>query len=253
MKHKINIFIYVLLISLTALFYSESEWFIPLLLLWTIIFFIVLSIGVLFLKFNYFFPSINHFSTKECLLTFDDGPHPEYTPKILDTLKEKNVKAIFFVIGKKAEKHPEIIKRIIKDGHLIGNHSYTHNKFLAMYPTTKLIEDLEKCQVILKKITGEDNQLFRAPIGYTNPNFARALKVLNLHSIGWSLRSYDTLKKDEDELIHRLISKTKPSDIVLLHDNLNQTVSSLYEYIDKASANGILFASGELKNKLKYD
>ncbi len=253
MKHRINIFIYVLLIGLTSFFLSDSEYFIPLIILWTILFVAILTMGVLFLKFNYFLPSITRFSTEECLLTFDDGPHPDFTPQVLDILKEHNIRAIFFVVGEKAEKHPEIIKRIINEGHLVGNHSFSHNKFLAMFPTTTLIEDLEKCQVVLKKITGEENKLFRAPIGYTNPNFARAIKVLKLHSIGWSLRSYDTLKKDKKELLNRLVSKTKPSDIVLLHDNLPQTVSMLNEYIEKSKGNGILFASGELKNKLKYD
>ena len=253
MKHRINILVYVALISLTSFFLNDSIYFIPLLILWTILFLIVLTLGVLFLKFNYFLPSITRFSTKECLLTFDDGPHPDYTPQVLDILKEKNVKAVFFVIGEKAEQYPEIVKRIINEGHLIGNHSYSHNKFMAMFPTTTLIEDLEKCQLILHNITGEENQLFRAPIGYTNPNFGRAIKALNLHSIGWSLRSYDTLNNEKSKLLNRLVTKTKAGDIVLLHDNLPQTVSILQEYIDKSTVNGILFASGELKNKLKYD
>lgn len=252
MKHRINIIVYVLLITLTSLFLSESPYFIPLLVLWTSLFLIILTLGVLFLKFNYFLPSIINYKKDECLLTFDDGPDPILTPKILDTLSKNNVKAIFFVIGEKAEKHPEIIERIVAEGHLIGNHSYSHNKFLAMYPTTTLIEDLEKCQVVLKSITGEENQLFRAPIGYTNPNFGRAIKILKLHSIGWSLRSYDTLSKDKNQLTKRLIENTKPGSIVLLHDNLPQSEIILEDYISQSRSNGILFASGELKNNLKY-
>ncbi len=253
MKHRINIFIYVSLITLTAFFLSETAYFIPLLILETLLFIVILTLGVLFLRFNYFLPSIIHYKPTECLLTFDDGPHPELTPKILDILAKNKVKAIFFIIGEKAEKNPEIVERILKEGHLVGNHSYSHNKFLAMYPTTALIEDLEKCQVILKQITGEENKIFRAPIGYTNPNFARALKVLNLHSIGWNLRSYDTLSKGKEALIHRLVQHTKKGSIVLLHDNLPQTEEALEEYITQARRNGILFASGDLKNNLKYD
>jgi len=253
MKHRINIFIYVLLITLTALFLSEATYFIPLLILETVLFFVVLTLGVLFLRFNYFLPSITHYTNTECLLTFDDGPDPIYTPKILDILQRNKVKAIFFVIGEKAEQNPELVERIIQEGHLVGNHSYSHHKLIALFPTTTLIEDLEKCQVILKQITGEENKLFRAPIGYTNPNFARALKALKLHSIGWNLRSYDTLSKSKEALIHRLVQQTKKGSIVLLHDNLPQTYEALEEYIVQARRNGLLFASGDLKNNLKYD
>ncbi len=253
MKHRINIMIYVTLVAITAFFFNNSAYFIPLLIIWTTIFLIVLTFGVLFLRFNYFLPSIIRSSTEECILTFDDGPDPIQTPKILNTLRKKNIKAIFFVIGKKAEKHPELIQQIRSEGHLIGNHSYSHHKMLAIFPTTTLIEDLEKCQSILLKITGIENKLFRAPIGYTNPNFGRAIKVLKLHSIGWNVRSYDTLAKNKSKFLKRLLKKTKASSIILFHDNLSFTSDVLEEYIDKAQMNGILFASNNLQKKLSYD
>ncbi|MBL1280470.1 MAG: polysaccharide deacetylase family protein [Fluviicola sp.] len=192
---------------------------------------------------NYFLPSLIRLKNKEVLLTFDDGPDPVNTPKILDILREENAKSIFFVIGQKAEKHPEIIARILSEGHLIGDHTYTHNNMMALFSTAKLIEELTKSQATLTKLTGRRIPIFRAPIGYTNPNFARALKEMNLHSIGWSLRSYDTINKDVNKLRKRLISKTKASDIVLLHDNLDISTTVLKDYIQESKANGILFAS----------
>ncbi|HIP31507.1 MAG TPA: polysaccharide deacetylase family protein [Crocinitomicaceae bacterium] len=252
MKHHINILVYATLITLTCLFLSDSPWFIWIIVALTIVFSIVLTLGVLFLKFNYFLPSLIRLKNKEVLLTFDDGPHPENTPKILDILQEENVKAIFFVIGKKAEQHPEIIARIISEGHLIGDHTYTHNNMMALFPTEKLIKELTQSQVTLTKLTGKKIPIFRAPIGYTNPNFARALKEMKLQSIGWSLRSYDTLNKEENKLRERLLSKTKASDIVLLHDNLDITTTVLKDYIQEAKTNGILFASTMDIHKLQH-
>ena len=252
MKHKINILVYVSLITLSCVLLNESEWLIWTIIALSIIFSITLTLGVLFLKINYFLPSLIRLKNKEVLLTFDDGPDPVNTPKILDILWKENVKAIFFVIGEKAEKEPQIINRILSEGHLIGDHTYTHNNLMAMFSTAKLIKELTKSQAVLTQLTGKKVPIFRAPIGYTNPNFARALKKLNLHSIGWRLRSYDTVSKNEIKLQERLISKTKASDIVLLHDNLNITVSVLENYITKAKANGILFASSIDIQKLQH-
>ena len=123
---------------------------------------------------------------------------------------------------------------------------------MAMFSTAKLIKELTKSQAVLTQLTGKKVPIFRAPIGYTNPNFARALKKLNLHSIGWRLRSYDTVSKNKIKLQERLVSKTKASDIVLLHDNLSITVSILENYITKAKANGILFASSIDIQKLQH-
>ncbi len=252
MKHRINILVYATLITLTCIFLSDSPWFVWIIILLTIIFSVILTLGVLLLKFNYFLPSLIRLKNKEVLLTFDDGPNPENTPKILDILQEENVKAIFFLIGNKAEKHPEIIARILSEGHLIGDHTYTHNNLMATFSTAKLIKELTQSQATLKKLTGNRIPIFRAPIGYTNPNFARALKELKLHSIGWSLRSYDTVNKDATKLKKRLVSKTKASDIVLLHDNLDITATVLQDYIQEAKANGILFASTMTIHKLQH-
>lgn len=252
MKHRINIFIYALLVSLTCIFLSESSYFIWILIGLTLVFGAIVTAGVLILKLNYFLKSLIKLKNNEVLLTFDDGPDPTNTPKILDILKSENVKAIFFVIGHKAEQSPELIKRIIEEGHLIGDHTYTHNNMMAMFSTAKLIKELTKSQENLKQLTGKRIPIFRAPIGYTNPNYKRALNELHLHSIGWNLRSYDTITKDVEKLKQRLVSKTKASDIVLLHDNLDITVEVLQDYIHEAKANGILFASSISINKLQH-
>ena len=108
---------------------------------------------------------------------------------------------------------------------------------------------------IVKKARLDKNliiSLFRIRIGYSNPNFARVIKQLNLTSIGWTLRSYDTLSKDSSELKTRLVNKTKPGSIILLHDNLAVTADALDSYISESASNGILFASSININKLKH-
>ncbi|MDX2361712.1 MAG: polysaccharide deacetylase family protein [Crocinitomicaceae bacterium] len=245
MKHRVNILLYALSVTLICLFLRDNDYFVLMLIGVTFIFFVALSLGVLFMQYNYFLKSTTELSSDKCLLTFDDGPHPTNTIKILDILAKHEVKALFFVIGEKAEQHPEIIKRIVIEGHLIGNHSYNHNNFMSMYSKSRLRKELTKAQEALWKISGQQVQFFRPPIGYTNPNYASILKEMKLKCIGWTVRSYDTVHKESSKLNERLVSMTKPGNIVLLHDNLDVSANALDTYITSAKSNGILFASSD--------
>jgi len=243
MKHRLNILLYALSVTLICLFFRDNDYFILLLLGVTLISFIALSLGVLFMQYNYFLKSTTELSNNRVLLTFDDGPHPTNTTKILDILAKEDIKAVFFIIGEKAEQYPQIVKRIVEEGHLIGNHSYAHNNFMSMYSKGRLRKELVKAQETLYKISGKHIVLFRPPIGYTNPNYAAVLKDLKLKCIGWTLRSYDTVHKEPTKLNDRLVSMTKPGQIVLLHDNLDVSANALRTYVSKAKTNGIIFAS----------
>jgi len=181
---------------------------------------------------NYFINSINKGKRKSVALTFDDGPDPEFTPRILDILREKNVKATFFVIGKKAEKHPDLIRRIDEEGHTIANHSYSHHYLIALFSTSGLTRDLQKCNEIITGILGKTPAYFRPPFGVTNPFYGTAIKQNGLNSIGWSLRSMDTTAKSKYALIDAVISKLKKGDIVLLHDRLAVTTEALPDIIE---------------------
>ncbi|MCD4793433.1 MAG: polysaccharide deacetylase family protein [Bacteroidales bacterium] len=162
-------------------------------------------------------------------LTFDDGPDPNTTPKILKVLKKYNKKATFFCIGEKIEKHPEILKQIAEQGHEIGNHSYSHSYYFDFFRTSKVIKELDKTNKLIKKISGKDCIIFRPPFGVTNPNIAKAVKKLNLETIGWSIRSLDTVK-DKKTVLKRL-EKAKPGNIVLFHDTKTNTVEILEEFL----------------------
>ena len=150
--------------------------------IWVYIFcFILFSAVVVWGSFDiqlgYFVNSITHKQTKikEVALTFDDGP-TEFTPKFLDILKEKNIKATFFCIGKQIEKYPEIFQRIIAEGHTIGNHTYSHSNNTGFLSTSKMIEEIQKCDEVMLKIGNSKTDLYRPPFGVTNPNSAKAIK-----------------------------------------------------------------------------
>lgn len=252
MKHKINVLLFALSITVICLFFYESAWFITLLISFTALFLLIISLGVLFMKLNYFLKSVNKLENDFVLLTFDDGPDPEKTPAILDILSKHNIKAIFFMIGNRAEKAPELLQRIIAEGHLIGNHSYGHNNFMSLFTTKKLRAEIKKGQEVLEKLSNRKIPFFRPPIGYTNPTYARVLKEFKLMNFGWSLRSYDSVYTAPEKLIERLNSQVKHGDIILLHDNLKVTLEALDGFITSAKANGINFANGETIKTMKY-
>jgi peptidoglycan/xylan/chitin deacetylase (PgdA/CDA1 family) len=143
-------------------------------------------------------------------LTFDDGP-TEFTPKFLDLLKENNVKATFFCIGKQIEKYPETFQRIIAEGHTIGNHTLSHCNNTGFLSTSKMVEEIEKCDEVMLKIGSLKTNLYRPPFGVTNPNIAKAIKKTHKKSIGWNVRSLDTIIEDEKKFTksHQRIEKRK--------------------------------------------
>lgn len=181
---------------------------------------------------NYFISSVNKGKKKSIALTFDDGPDPDFTPRILDILEEKDIKATFFVIGKKAEKYPDLLRRIHEEGHTIGNHSYSHHYLIALFSTARLTKDLERCNAFIDQTIGKRPAYFRPPFGVTNPRYSAAINNCRLSSIGWSLRSMDTRKASKYALIETVISKLKKGDIILLHDRLAVTAEALPDIIE---------------------
>ncbi len=149
--------------------------------------------------------------------TFDDGPTAN-TFQIIEVLDRYNVKATFFITGKNAEMNPEIVKKLSEKGHCIGNHSYSHKSWLPILPVRKIRKEIAKTQSIITDISGISPRFFRPPFGVTNPLIAKALNPFSLKTVGWNIRSLDTIIKDPDQLINRIRKRLKPGSIVLLHD-----------------------------------
>lgn len=184
------------------------------------------------IELGYFVNSLTHKRTriKEVALTFDDGP-TEFTPKFLDLLKEHQVKATFFCIGKQIEKYPETFQRIIAEGHTIGNHTLTHSNSTGFLSTSKMIEEIEKCDAIIKNVGNISTHLYRPPFGVTNPNIAKAIKKTNKKSIGWNVRSLDTIIDDEKKIYTRVTKDLKKGSIILLHDTSEKTYRVLIDLL----------------------
>jgi peptidoglycan/xylan/chitin deacetylase (PgdA/CDA1 family) len=152
-------------------------------------------------------------------LTFDDGPDPQTTPRVLDALDEVGAKATFFVIVRKAEAHPALVREILARGHSVGLHSYAHDRLFALRSERRVREDLERGIAVLEQITGEPPLLFRPPIGHTNPTIARVVEDLDLVTIGWSVSAHDgTAGANVDRVIARVSSRLRDGAIVLMHD-----------------------------------
>jgi len=230
--NKILLLIIVLLAitgGLVLLFDLSLWWFLlPVILL---IFFVMAgSFGI---ELSFYFDVINRIeSNSKVVLTFDDGPDEDLTPKILEILRKNNVKAVFFVIGQKAEMLPGLVKQIFDEGHIIGNHSYRHHNFYGFWSSEKVADDLRKAGDTIKKIIGVRPRFFRPPFGVTNPNIKKAVKHLKLSPVGWSLRSLDTTTRDFDKLNKR-ISKVKAGDIVLFHDRIAGIDIIISDFIKK--------------------
>lgn len=184
------------------------------------------------IQLKYFINSITQKRTKikEIALTFDDGP-TEVTPKFLDLLKENNIKATFFCIGKQIEKYPETFQRIIAEGHTIGNHTYSHSNNTGFLSASKMIEEIEKCDEVISKIGNVKTHFYRPPFGVTNPNIAKAISKTQKKSIGWNVRSLDTVIDDEKKIYNRITKNLKSGSIILLHDTSEKTYQVLVELL----------------------
>jgi len=190
---------------------------------------------------------------KKITLTFDDGPHSQFTPAVLDLLKENNISAGFFLIGQQAEKNEDIVKRISEEGHLIGNHSYSHAKYFGFWGKNRLVADLRKNEALIERISGKKVNLFRPPYGVTNPNIAKAAQLLEYTVVGWSIRSLDSMGKQKEKIIKRVSKRLKPGSVILFHDNHKTILPVLKEVISIAKTEGYTFVSpDELLNIKAY-
>ena len=157
-------------------------------------------------------------NTKLAALTFDDGPYPEYTPKILDVLKQYNVKATFFMIGKEMQQHPDIVKRVIAEGHTIGNHTYSHPRNLEKLSSEKVKDELEKCEKIIEQFTEKRTHLFRPPRGMINGDVARITDEEGYWTILWTVSADHHDAPTPVDMATRVKTLMKPGGIILAHD-----------------------------------
>lgn len=175
--------------------------------------------GMAFISLQYFVPTTfrGGRGRKQIALTFDDGPDPFSTPALLDLLKEEKIPATFFCIGRNVVAYPEIARRIVDEGHLIGNHSHHHSWTLPFYRTRSLVQEYNQARDVIERITDTTPQLIRPPVGITNPHYGFAVKRLGVTVIAWDVRPLDTFRSAK-KVIRHVLSRAKDGSIILLHD-----------------------------------
>lgn len=180
---------------------------------------------------------------QQIALTFDDAPDTRYTPQVLDILKKHNVKATFFVIGKLAEKHPDMVKRIVREGHVLGNHTYNHAQ-LKKLPMDKFIEDIEKSEAALSPLAGYTPRLIRPPYGAVTDDELAWLKEEGYLTVNWNIDPEDWRGVSGEQVLKRSMEGAKPGAIILMHcatgpdGSLQGTIDALPELISGLRAKG---------------
>jgi len=212
------------------------------------------------------FPSLYHQGAggeHQVALTFDDGPDPEWTPMVLDILKKYNVKATFFLVGSQAEQYPDLVRRIVAEGHLIGNHTYTHAN-LAAIPSRQVQVELNATQRLIESITGRSTTLFRPPYNADSyPTHLEELVPLKQvqDDLGYlivmeSIDPEDWARPGTDVIVQRVKELRKSGSLILLHDaggNRQQTVDALPQIIDWLQTRGDTIVPLSTLLQIPYD
>lgn len=178
-------------------------------------------------------------SEKKIAITFDDGPHPVYTEKLLDGLKERDVKATFFVLGEKAKEHPEIIERMQKEGHIIGNHTYTHIQ-LRSGNRENFRDELVLTNQVIQEITKQEVQYVRPPYGTWDKKLE---EELNMFPVLWNVDPNDWCTGNAERVTERIVDKSKENSIILLHDCYQSSIDAAFASIDILEERGFEFVT----------
>ncbi|MBB6214027.1 peptidoglycan/xylan/chitin deacetylase (PgdA/CDA1 family) [Anaerosolibacter carboniphilus] len=180
-------------------------------------------------------------------LTFDDGPDPYYTEKLLDFLKEHQIKATFFLIGAHVEKYPHVVARIAQEGHVIGNHSWGHKKFTWLQPW-EVQRELKKTEDLIDSIAGYHANIFRPPFGTMNKKTLERVNAAGYNVVNWSVDTKDWSGIPVSKILYYVKMQLKPGGIVLMHSSgkkqaMENMLASLPEIIQLAKENGYEFVT----------
>lgn len=172
-------------------------------------------------------------------ITFDDGPSGRYTGRLLDGLKERNVKASFFLIGENAEENPVLVERIYKEGHLIGNHTYSHVQMTHLSEEAA-VREIEKTDQVISAITGEHVAYMRPPFGAWQRELEVRMEVL---PVLWSVDPLDWTTENVDEIVSKVVTEVEEGDIILLHDCYASSVEAALRIVDILQKEGYEFVT----------
>lgn len=174
-------------------------------------------------------------------LTFDDGPREKSTERLLDELKKRDIKATFFLIGRYAEENPELVKRMYEEGHVIGNHTYSHVD-LTRLSDAEAAHEMEMTDEIVYGITGEHVRYVRPPFGIWQRDLELDMEVL---PVMWDIDPLDWTTENVDEIVNKVVTDAKENGIILLHDCYESSVDAALRIADLLSAQGYEFVTVE--------
>lgn len=212
---------------------------------------------------------------KVVYLTFDDGPHPPETERVLDVLRERGARATFFLIGSKVSGNEAALRRMLEEGHALGLHTYSHAGTFPLLSFDKMLADVNEGKRSVESVAGKKISLFRPPFGVTNPTIAKVVRTLGLQTVGWDVRSFDTMfckssehsckssehscrqsgpscKSSEHSckqsgydwyvpVVERIMKQVRPGSVILLHDRLDGASELLALLLDSLAASGYDF------------
>lgn len=191
---------------------------------------------------------------KVVYLTFDDGPHPPETERVLDVLRERGARATFFLIGSKVSGNEAVLRRMLEEGHALGLHTYSHAGTFPLLSFDKMLADVNEGKRAVESVAGKKISLFRPPFGVTNPTISKVIRTLGLQTVGWDVRSFDTMfcKSSEHSckqsghdwyvpVVERIIKQVRPGSVILLHDRLDRASDLLALLLDSLAASGYDF------------
>jgi peptidoglycan/xylan/chitin deacetylase (PgdA/CDA1 family) len=183
-------------------------------------FFLLCLAAPFFPRFGFYLPVIYKGASgkKAVAITFDDGPDPLTTPLLLKLLLKKQIKATFFVTGEKVAAHPELLKELVRQGHLIGNHSYRHSYRILFKTSPSIVADIEATQNVLNDF-GIQPLAFRPPAGITSPRLRSALLETGMYLVNFSCRPLDGGNRRISNIAKTILKRIRSDDIVLLHDS----------------------------------
>lgn len=201
---------------------------------------LLIALAAFNIQWNFFLKAIHreNTATRQIALTFDDGPHPTYTPQVLALLEKYGIKATFFCIGKHILQHPELVKKLYDRGHVVANHTFTHAPTIDFHSKAKWLSELRQTDEAIANTVGRKPVFFRPPYGVTTPHLAKAIWETGHTVVGWRVRPYDTLRRPPQQLINTILKQTKPGDIILLHDTHQRIVPVLEQLLPQLKQRG---------------
>jgi len=212
----------------------------------------LLTLGAVLPDNHFYGPVCAQVQTKQKIvaLTFDDGPYSPYTGQILDILQERQVQATFFLVGANAAQHPQLVNRIVAQGHQIGNHTYTHVDLLKL-DRAAAIAEIDRTNTVLQAEVGFAPHVVRPPHGFRDPAIMDVMASRGLAVVEWSVMSKDWTNPGVEAIVERTVSKVQNGSVVLLHDgdgiaskaDRSQTVAATRKIIDILQAKGYRFVT----------